>query len=172
MSARDLRAGRASLAMSSARHCAIVGRCWAPCRAWISAASRMMSCLLSCAGRAIGVMVAGLLCARWTRNSKHGGRHAVRRAMAHDDRWARDVALGRASCLARRCTAAVRKFRGGGRRPAAARRSSGDVVTADFFLGLCSGLSRAAHGVFGPIFDIGPVLVDFEILSFLDLKLF
>ncbi|KZV13668.1 hypothetical protein F511_45169 [Dorcoceras hygrometricum] len=61
MSARGLRAGRASLAMSSARHCAIVGRCWAPCRAWISAVGRAMSRLLSCAGRAIGAMMAGLL---------------------------------------------------------------------------------------------------------------
>ncbi|KZV58340.1 hypothetical protein F511_22069 [Dorcoceras hygrometricum] len=35
-----------------------------------------------------------------------------------------------------------------------------------------SGLSRAAREVFGPIFDIGPFLVDFEILRFLGLKLF
>ncbi|KZV27983.1 hypothetical protein F511_25860 [Dorcoceras hygrometricum] len=40
----------------------------------------------------------------------------------------------------------------------------------------CSGLSRVAHEVFGPIFDIGPILVgpkiDFEIFEILDLKLF
>ncbi|KZV34503.1 hypothetical protein F511_14703 [Dorcoceras hygrometricum] len=33
-----------------------------------------------------------------------------------------------------------------------------------------SGLSRAAHEVFGPIFDIGPILVDFEVLRFLGPK--
>ncbi|KZV21440.1 hypothetical protein F511_22621 [Dorcoceras hygrometricum] len=36
----------------------------------------------------------------------------------------------------------------------------------------CSGLSRAAREVFGPILDIGAILVDFEILRFLGPKLF
>ncbi|KZV48154.1 hypothetical protein F511_23955 [Dorcoceras hygrometricum] len=40
-----------------------------------------------------------------------------------------------------------------------------------FLLGFSSGLSRAAREVIGPIFDIGPVLVDFEILRFLGPKL-
>ncbi|KZV23577.1 hypothetical protein F511_32864 [Dorcoceras hygrometricum] len=45
---------------------------------------------------------------------------------------------------------------------AAARRCSCDVVTADFFLGFSSGLSRAAREVFVLIFDIGPGLVDLK----------
>ncbi|KZV39574.1 hypothetical protein F511_02037 [Dorcoceras hygrometricum] len=36
----------------------------------------------------------------------------------------------------------------------------------------CSGLSRAAHEGFGPIFDIGPILVDFEIFDILGIKSF
>ncbi|KZV39651.1 hypothetical protein F511_30457 [Dorcoceras hygrometricum] len=61
----------------------------------------------------------------------------------------RDAAHGAASM--RPCAA---RYVGGGRRPAIL------VTMRRLFcpLGFVSGLSRAAHEVFGPIFDIGPIL--------------
>ncbi|KZV06831.1 mitochondrial carrier family [Dorcoceras hygrometricum] len=82
------------------------------------------------------------LVVRWPCDWRDGGRPAVRHP------W-RAMSRG-APRLSRPCVAA-------------ARRCSGDIVTADFFLGFCLGLSRAAREIFGPIFDIGHVLVDFEI---------
>ncbi|KZV48015.1 pentatricopeptide repeat-containing protein mitochondrial-like [Dorcoceras hygrometricum] len=77
------------------------------------------------------------------------------------------VALGAMLCGCRR-TFFVVAAAGGGRRLEKLRRCRDDC----FLLGFSSGLSRAAREVFEPIFDIGPVLVDFEILRFLGLELF
>ncbi|KZV24198.1 hypothetical protein F511_09142 [Dorcoceras hygrometricum] len=55
---------------------------------------------------------------------------------------------------------------GGRRRAAAVRRDFRQRCDGYFSSRLSSGLSRAAHEVFGPIFDIGPILVNFEILKF------
>ncbi|KZT76513.1 hypothetical protein F511_46462 [Dorcoceras hygrometricum] len=85
------------------------------------------------------------------------GRGANCCAMIHAR--ARDVAAEHALCAARNFFVVA----AAGLPPL--RRSSGDVVTA-------AGLSRAAREVFGPICDIGPVLIDFEILRFLGLELF
>ncbi|KZV33638.1 hypothetical protein F511_12337 [Dorcoceras hygrometricum] len=49
---------------------------------------------------------------------------------------------------------------GGGRRPATI--SVRLLRRLNFASRFCSGLSRAAREVFGPMFDIGPILVDFE----------
>ncbi|KZT76521.1 hypothetical protein F511_46455 [Dorcoceras hygrometricum] len=53
-------------------------------------------------------------------------------------------------------------------RPAKLRRCRDGRI----LLGFGSGMSRAAREVFWSVYDIGPVLVDFEILRFLGLELF
>ncbi|KZV22305.1 hypothetical protein F511_17907 [Dorcoceras hygrometricum] len=104
-----------------------------------------------------------------SRKSLLGGAQSVRHA------WC-TVAAGDASHVARRCRAwrgSVRpcaaRYVGGGRRRPANLRQRCDCC---FSSRLSSGLSRAAHEVFGPIFDIGLILIDFEIFEILGLKLF
>ncbi|KZV40434.1 pumilio1-like [Dorcoceras hygrometricum] len=66
---------------------------------------------------------------------------------------------------------AAAKFVGDGRRRPA--MISGRILRRlNFASRFSSGLSRAAHEVFGPIFYIGPNLVDFEIFEILGPKLF
>ncbi|KZV50128.1 denticleless protein [Dorcoceras hygrometricum] len=86
-------------------------------------------------------------------------------------RWAgRWLLVGRQPC-ASLCATQFAAARDMWRRPPSGE-SPASLRRLNFTSRYCSGLSRAAHEVFGPIFDIGPILVNFEILRFLGLKLF
>ncbi|KZV51274.1 hypothetical protein F511_25319 [Dorcoceras hygrometricum] len=97
-------------------------------------------------------------------------RHCSRRTQALYPPHAGTVAAARRHCSCH--TLLMRRAP-----PCGHRLARGSVATAVLYSRFCSGLSQAAHEVFGPIFDIGPILVgpkkiDFEIFVILGLKLF
>ncbi|KZV44806.1 hypothetical protein F511_09849 [Dorcoceras hygrometricum] len=171
-SSRDMRAaGR-----STARTCTqlLRGGGWpmasmcAAVRAMVAPRGRAGAYILSHAGRAITACWPSTRtdCAipEQQRATVRRSRSAMIIAAAHiEARWLADY-------CAPFCALMRDMHGGGGRRPATI---SGRLLQRlNFISRLCSGLSRAAHEVFGPIFDIGPNLVDFEILRFLGPKLF
>ncbi|KZV16720.1 hypothetical protein F511_08829 [Dorcoceras hygrometricum] len=111
-----------------------------------------------------------LMVARWSKRSARlcvvvGA--AVRHASRGDARPSRNLVARPAALGTGRVMAA-----------AAAVQPPSDVISdrslrrLNFTSRFSSGLSRAAHEGFGPIFDIGPVLVNFEIFEILGPKLF
>ncbi|KZV46661.1 hypothetical protein F511_10826 [Dorcoceras hygrometricum] len=116
------------------------------------------------------------MCAAVRAMVAHRGR-AVAYVLAHDRRWFSPIDAPLVGASQRHCAALVAAERaalcrmqhgGGGRRPATSPAALRWLISSR----LSSGLSRAVREVFGPIFDIGPNLVDFEILRFLGPKLF
>ncbi|KZV50438.1 hypothetical protein F511_33706 [Dorcoceras hygrometricum] len=172
--ARDLRAGRASQPLSSARHRATVAHEAAESGRPSSSAQRALVAQLPCAGRTIearrtaagrevlrevGAPLRTTLVGTMMRRRLEAWRHGLvaGRPMCADD-GARSH-MKRRSCSGRARALAPHEFfvvaPAAGRPPL--RRVSGDVMTAGLFLlGFGSDLSRAAREVFGPVHDVGP----------------
>ncbi|KZV58601.1 6-phosphofructokinase [Dorcoceras hygrometricum] len=135
-------------------------RCYAPPLARGDHRGRVHGCAINSRAMASGRAKGCALIGRRTCRSLHTGRPFDAAGCTMVCAMMRDM----------RGRALAARIGGGGRRPATI---SGRLLRRlNFAFRFSSGLSRAAHEVFEPIFDIGPILVNFEILEILGPKLF